>query len=344
MPGADPISTPTGARSYARFAKRDLDQMSWLAPLLNNPFGDLLNIELRHEQVFFVQGDQVIEDIGYSETQRGRRFSEAEFGKIIRVLGDLKKYGYWFVGREYDPEAMREALRRQQDGYYYSLFSNQCQNWADRLARGAERIERERGIHSPGRRVRADDVGWEPGALPTEPASLTMGLVALALGIGGLFAPVIEGGAFSAVLGAFFLASGVSHIIYGFHGKDWSNLLSELLISLINLVAGVFILWNHDSARVAGGAIFAITLGVQGTVHIALGWFSRPRSHWAGKLIAGFVMLAGTALIVAHWPLSGERALGVAVGASLAAGGLSTIVLRWLAKRSEARQGRGGGL
>ena len=60
--------------------------MSWLAPLVNNRFGDLLNIELRHEQLFFIQDDQVIEDIGYSE--KGKRFSEAEYGKVIRTLDD----------------------------------------------------------------------------------------------------------------------------------------------------------------------------------------------------------------------------------------------------------------
>ncbi len=77
---------------YARFAKRDLDKMSWLAPLVNNPIGDLLNIELRHEQLFFVQADQVVDNVGYSE--KGKRFSEAEYGKVIRNLADMKLAGY----------------------------------------------------------------------------------------------------------------------------------------------------------------------------------------------------------------------------------------------------------
>src|SRR5262249_21860104 len=104
---------------YARFAKRDLEGTSWLAPLLNNRFGDLLNLELRHEHLFFVDGEGVVEDVGYSE--KGRRFSESEYGKPIRSLADVNHYGYWFVGRAYDPDAMHEALRRQQDGHYYSI-------------------------------------------------------------------------------------------------------------------------------------------------------------------------------------------------------------------------------
>ena len=83
----------TDDTEYARFAKRDLDKMSWLAPLFNNRFGDLLNIELRHEQLFFILGDRVLENVGYSE--KGKRFSESEYGKDIRSLEDLRKFGYF---------------------------------------------------------------------------------------------------------------------------------------------------------------------------------------------------------------------------------------------------------
>jgi hypothetical protein len=164
---------------YARFAKRDLEKMAWLAPLVNNRLGDLLNLELRHEQLFFVDGDAVTQDVGYSE--KGRRFSESEFGKPIRSLADLQRYGYWFVGRVYDPDAMREALLRQQDGHYYSIFSNQCQDWADRLARVAARVERERGIAPSWRDERRHRFDSDREVLPTDPGSIVLGIVALDL-------------------------------------------------------------------------------------------------------------------------------------------------------------------
>ena len=63
---------------YCRFAKRNLDGMSRLGPLLNNKIGDRLNLELRHEHLFFIQGDRVLKEIGYSE--KGRRFSESSSG------------------------------------------------------------------------------------------------------------------------------------------------------------------------------------------------------------------------------------------------------------------------
>ncbi|TMQ54161.1 MAG: hypothetical protein E6K74_07255 [Candidatus Eisenbacteria bacterium] len=75
--------------SCARFAKRDLDKMSWLAPLVNTRAGDLLNIELRHEQLFFIQSDQIVDDVGYSKDLRNRRIHldlGASFGYYPRGL------------------------------------------------------------------------------------------------------------------------------------------------------------------------------------------------------------------------------------------------------------------
>ena len=319
---------------YARFAKRDLEKTSWLAPLVNHPLGDLLNIELRHEQLFFVDGDRVLDDVGYSE--KGRRFSEAEFGKPIRTLADLPRYGYWFVGRSYDLEAMREALRRQQDGYYYSVFSNQCQDWADRLARAAEHIERERGIAPPWHERRRR-FGAEREVLPTEPGSVALAVVALALASGAFLTPIVAGRAITLVFAGFFLVSAVSNIVYALHARDWSNLLFELLTALIHATVGVLLLVNHDWVRVASGAIIAAGLGAHGLANLGVAAFSRPRSHWAGKALAGVVMVASAALIAAHWPLSGDRALGFAVGLSLLAGGFSTILLSWKTRQDHAR-------
>jgi uncharacterized membrane protein HdeD (DUF308 family) len=331
-PGSDAAPDDT---VYARFAKRDLDKMSWLAPLFNNRFGDLLNIELRHEQVFFILGDRVLENVGYSE--KGKRFSESEYGKDIRSLEDLRKYGYFLVGHRYDAACMREALRRQKDGYYYSFFSNQCQDWADRLKRGVERVERERGIRPLDRRGVGAGKTDRP-VLPTEPASVWMGLVALALGAGGVLAPEIAGVAFSTVMGIFFLVSGMSHVVYGFHAKDWTNMMSSALVALVSFAAGVLLLWNGEFARVTGALVIAASLGIQGLANVFLGLFSRPRANWIGKLFAGLIMLGGTALIASRWSFTDNRLLGRVVGISLLSGGLSTIWLSWKTRTMDEHQ------
>lgn len=318
---------------YARFGKRDLERTSWLAPLVNNRFGDLVNIELRHEQLFFLDGDRVLEDVGFSE--KGTRFSEADFGKPIRTLEDLRKQGYGLAGRVYDADVMREALRRHKDGHDYSFFSNQCQDWADRLKRVAARVERERGI-GPSLRARlASARTAQPRLVPTEPASIGMGCLALALGIGGVLAPGLAGSSFTTVLGAFFLVSGVSQVLYAVHGKDWGGLLPAMLSATVHFAAAAMLLWSRPFALATGSVVVAAALGINGVLNLVGGLTGRPRSHWIGKLIAGLVMLGVTAMVALRWPASGERVLGIAVGVSLLVGGLSTIWLSWRTRTAD---------
>ena len=277
-----PAAEATGEREYCRFGKRNLDGMSWLAPLVNNRLGDRLNLELRHEQLFFIKGDQVLEDIGYSE--KGQRFTETQFGKPIHSLEDLKRSGYWLVGEEYDPALMRAALAGQKDGYYYSLFSNQCQDWADRLRRSAERLEAERGLTGKPTRTPSAPHYSKPVS-PTEPASIWMGFLALVLGAASILGPIVAGDLFTVLIGVVFLVSGASHVAYGLHAKDWRNLLHFLFLSLGLLVGGVMILMNLYFAQVATGTLLAILLSMQGVHSIVVGAGNRPLIRGLGPLV-----------------------------------------------------------
>lgn len=318
-----------GDGAYCQFGKRNLDGMSWLAPVFNNWFGDRLNLELRHEHLFFITGDRVTDNVGYSE--KGTRFSEEDFGKEIRTLGDLKRNGYWLVGRRYRPEVMREALDRQVDGNYYSLFSNQCQDWADRLKRRAEMIERERGIGADARREYVQrPVG------PTDPASVGMGLIGLLLGAGAIAAPFVAGEWFSLLMGLVFVVSGVSHGIYAWRGGDFRAGVPVALIGLLFLLAGGAVLANRALAVVAGSLLLAVFLGVQGVAKVGIALFSRPLSHWWGVLADGLLMAVLAAVFLLRWPQSSDHLLGLMVGVALISGGVSTIILSMRTRNSVA--------
>jgi uncharacterized membrane protein HdeD (DUF308 family) len=331
--GSDPPGT------ICRFGKRTLDKMSWLAPLVNNRIGDRLNLELRHEQLFFISGERVVDDIGYSE--KGTRFSEADFGKPILSLEDMTKKGYWLVGRTYRAEIMREALRRQKDGYYYNFLSNQCQDWADRLKRQAERVERERGLPrgTSAQEPEADLERFTRRVPPTEPASMLMGILALALGLAGVMAPIMAARSFGLVLGLVFVASGLCHIAYAFHGRDWRNLLSMCVIGLLYLLGGGFFLLNRRLAILASSSAVALLLAVQGLAHLGLAVRGRPAHRWAGTLVSGLAMLAGALMVWRRWPASGDRFFGLVTGACIAIGGLATVWLSWSTRREEDSPG-----
>ena len=307
-----PAAESTGQREYCQFGKRNLDGMSWLAPLVNNRVGDRLNLEVRHEQLFFIKGDQVLEDIGYSE--QGQRFTETQFGKPIHSLEDLKRNGYWLVGREYDPAIMREALAEQKDGYYYSIFSNQCQDWADRLRRSAERLEAERGVQPGSTFARSAAPHYSKPVSPTEPASIWMGLLAILLG-GACHRRTdrrrrsIHGPRWNRVPGV----RGVAHCVRA-ACQGLAEFSSFSASCRGAFVGGVLILMNLHFAVVASGTLLAILITIQGIHSILVGVGSRPLIRGVGPLAAGLAMLACATLIVVHWPESSDTPSGCGWG------------------------------
>ena len=325
----DPAPPPV---RYCQFAKRYLDGFSWLAPLTNNRLGDALNIEFVHEHVFLIEGDRVLKNVGYSE--KGTRFSEEEFGKAIPTLEAMRANGYWLVGRPYHPDAVRAALEEQEDGAYYSFFSNQCQDWADRLRRRIERIEKERGLAPLGEEVRAgvDDRFWKEHP-PTVPGSVGLGLVSLALGIGAFASPLIAAERSLLILGLFFLVSGLSDVVYAVRTRSWSRFLPTIAFAILNVVAGAALIADRSlSVRWAGG-LFAVALGVGGVARVAVALRSRPFRRWLGTLLAGLGLLALSLLLLTRAVDRRDAVLGLLIGGNLILAGVSTLWLHWSANR-----------
>ena len=320
--------------AYCQFGKRFLDGFSWLAPLTNNRVGDALNIEFVHEQLFFIDGDRVTADIGYSE--KGKRFSEADFGKPIHSLEDLERGGYWLVGRRYHPDAAREALAEQEDGHYYSFFSNQCQDWADRLRRRMDRIEKTRGLPPPEPVEEKKEARFWKERAPTVPASLVFAFIAIVLGVGSFLAPVVAAQRSVMVLALFFIASGVADVAYAFHGRLWSQILHTIFFALLNLAGGIALLVDTTVAAYWAGGLFGVALAVNGVAHIVVGLRSRPLTSWLSSLGLGLAMLVTAILLFTKTVGERDAIFGFIIGFNLLLGGITTLWLRWTASREQA--------
>lgn len=314
--------------TYCRFGKRFLDGFSWIAPVTNNRLGDALNIEFVHEQLFFIKGEQVVENIGYSE--KGKRFSEEEYGKSIRTLADLQKNGYWLVGRAFHPDAAREALAEVDDGHYYSFFSNQCQDWADRVTRRMERIEKERGLKPPGNQEgeTKENRFWKEKP-PTAPASALLALLAIGLGVGCFLAPSIAAHRSVWVLALFLGVSGLSEIAYALHGRNWSQILGTIFFALLNILAAFALFLDTRMAAQWAGGLFGIAFGINGLARILVAVRSRPFLQWLGTLLTGGLMLVVSVLLLTHTIGERDVIFGIMIGCNLILGGLGTLWLRW---------------
>lgn len=120
--------------------------------------------------------------MGFGE--KGQRFHERDMGKPMETLVDLKKQGYWLAPPRLDAASAREAPAQTKDGAYYSIFSNQYQDWAHPVRRRTLKIQRARGI--------ADPLPEAPVTVrkvpPTVPAAWYLGMIAMVIGCLGFLA------------------------------------------------------------------------------------------------------------------------------------------------------------
>ncbi len=335
MGAVEAVVKPEAAGAdYAQFAQRNLDKMSWLYPLVNNKLGAMLHLQLRHEHLFFMKDGRVVDEIGYGED--GKRFHERDMGKVMVTPEDITAQGYWFVQPRFNAQAAYEALGEVQDGAYYSVFSNQCQDWANRVRVTTERIEKEKKLAAP-----SGAEAYAPlyrQVAPTVPAAWYFGMIAVVVGGLGLAAPMATGYHYLKFVALLLLAIGVSDIIYAFSSKAWTTFLSTVFFGLLS-IAGSVLIWGNDRfLLMSSNGLLALVLAGVGLARVGVAVRSRPFSAWCGTFFTGLLLLA-TAWVA--WKHRDGSAAGWLLGASLSvsfiAAGVSTIWLNWRLREKDGK-------
>ena len=316
---------------YAQFAQRNLYKLSFLYPLVNNKLGALLHLQLRHDQLFFMKAGEVVDEIGYGDD--GKRFHERDMGKVMRTPEDITAQGYWFVQPRYNAKAAFEALGEVEDGAYYSLFSNQCQDWANRVRAKTGQIEKGQHLSPPPGRESSPALYKE--VAPTVPAAWYFGMIAVIVGVLGLGAPLITGFHYVKLVALLLFAIGVSDVIYAFSSRAWRTFVSTVSFGLLSMAGGAAVWINDHFLLTNSNGVLAIALAVVGFARISVAVRSRPFIAWIGTFLTGFLLL-GTAW-VAWIHKEGSAAawvLGVALSVSFVSAGISTIWLNWRMQRA----------
>lgn len=331
MGAVEAIVTPEAAKaSYAQFAQRNLDKLSWLYPLVNNKLGSLLHLQLRHEHLFFMQDGHVVDEIGYGED--GKRFHERDMGKVMRTPQDITAQGYWFVEPRFNAQAAYDALQEVQDGAYYSVFSNQCQDWANRVRVKTEEIEKEQNLAPPPGRESYGALYRE--VAPTVPSAWYFGMIAVIVGFLGLAAPMATGSHYLKFVALLLFAIGASDVIYAFSSRAWGTFLSTTLFGLLSMAGGAAV-WINDHFLIAkSNGVLALVLTVVGLARVGVALRSRPFYAWIGTFFAGLLLLA-TAWLAWKYR-DGEAAgwlMGAALSVSFISAGVSTIWLNLQLKK-----------
>jgi uncharacterized membrane protein HdeD (DUF308 family) len=317
---------------YAQFAERNLDKLSWLYPLVNNKLGALLRLQLRHEHLFFMHDGRVVDEIGYGDD--GQRFHERDMGKVMTTPEEITAQGYWFVEPRFNARAAYEALGEVKDGAYYSVFSNQCQDWAYRVRRQTLENEKKENLQPPDGKEDFKPL-YKPVA-PTVPAAWYFGMIALIVGSLGLAAPMMAGFHYLKFVAVLLLAIGVSDLLYAFSCRQWGTFLSTVFFGLLSM-AGAAVIWTNDHFLLANSnGVLALVLAAVGVARIGVAVQSRPFSAWIGTFVTGF-LLVGTAWIAWIHKEGGAAAwlLGVGLSLSFISAGVSTIWLNWRMRQTQ---------
>ena len=321
---------------YAQFAQRNLDKMSWLYPLINNRLGALLRLQLRHDHLFFMKDGLVVDEIGYGDN--GKRFHERDMGKVMRTPTDITEQGYWFIEPRFNARAAYEALGQVNDGAYYSLFSNQCQDWACRVRHKTADIEHAQGLKPPDGQENFKPLYKQ--VPPTVPAGWYFGMIAVIVGLMGLAAPMVTGAHYLKFIALLIFAIGASDIIYAFSSRAWGTFVSTVLFGLLSMAGGA-VIWMNDHFLLANSnGVLALVFSVFGATRVAVAVRSRPFKAWIGTFFTGLLLLATAAVAWMHRDGSAAAwLLGASLSVSFVSAGVSTIWLNWeLRKRGMANQ------
>jgi len=138
---------------------------------------------------------------------------------------------------------------------------------------------------------------------------------------------MIPGLAVTVVIGALLVAAGVAKSVYAFSADTFLRGLFQFLFGGITALAGVVVLGRPLLGLATITMVLVIYFLVDGVMAIVLGFRAKPIKGWGWMVFSGIAAVVFGVLIWRDWPLSGQWAVGILVGARLLISGWTMIVL-----------------
>ncbi|BAO45194.1 HdeD family acid-resistance protein [Thiolapillus brandeum] len=143
---------------------------------------------------------------------------------------------------------------------------------------------------------------------------LTLGILFVVLGIIGLGMTVSLTLTSIIFLGAFMLVGGVfqlGYIIRDRHRMSGREIGFSILLSLLYIIAGIWVINSPAMASALTTAIVAGLLAALGVIRTMAAFDKRPAKGWGWLLISGISSLVLSILIFMDWPVSGLWVIGM---------------------------------
>ena len=170
---------------------------------------------------------------------------------------------------------------------------------------------------------------------------LALGILMLVAGCIGLYMTVAVTLVTVLVYGGLIMAGGILSLLHSFRAREekWQGRLSHILLSLLYLLAGIFILINPVAASVALTLLLAALFMAMGILRIVHGLRCRKRGwKWISPVVVGLIDVIFALIIASSWPISGLWVIGLFVSIEMLMNGwiltFTALAARRLARES----------
>jgi uncharacterized membrane protein HdeD (DUF308 family) len=167
--------------------------------------------------------------------------------------------------------------------------------------------------------------------------SIVLGALMMVLGVAAISLPLVTSLALTLWIGWLLVGNSVIQLIYAIQTREQGSFWLKLLLAGLYLTAGVVLIVNPLEAVLTLTLLLGSFLVAEGVVELLLAIQMRSRSNWLWLLLNALLTLALGVFIWAEWPLDAPWVIGLLVGISFIASGLSRIMLS-IAVRSTVRQ------
>jgi uncharacterized membrane protein HdeD (DUF308 family) len=156
---------------------------------------------------------------------------------------------------------------------------------------------------------------------------LWIGIVMTILGIAAVVFPLIATLVATLFVGWLLLISGGITLAGSFSIQGTGPFFGALMASLLSVAAGVFLVVNPLAGEVTLTLILGAILMVQGAFELLFAFEMRPLGSWTGMLISALSSIAVAILIIAAWPGSSLKILGILLGFNFISSGIGYIAV-----------------
>jgi len=165
---------------------------------------------------------------------------------------------------------------------------------------------------------------------------MVSGVFLIVFGILAILSPVTTGGAVVKIVALVLLVSGVVRLVQAIRSQRKVDIVMSSILGAVFVGLGVLVWLNPELGSGFLTILLTVFLVAHGLWKIFAAFNYRQYSAWGWMLLSGFVSLVLAWSMWRQWPLSGEWAIGILIGADLLLTGLATIRLALAIRRSGA--------